>query len=200
MPRCQLLLSLFAGTAILTALGCHQDRPHDVGRARPPIDQLDERDRGLQSVDLLQSTDLMAQSLLSLPELNASDRQWTIVAMDAEDQTTGGGRRSYNIFVDRLKTSLARQGRGRAALIENRDRYRAMQSRELEPGMADEFGQGGGPTQPGGPGIQPDFALYAKVQDLPNRATNTYRFEFNLTSLRDRRLVWSDEYIVKVER
>jgi hypothetical protein len=174
------VLSLFATAVFVTAgVGCqHQDRPHDVGRARPPVDQLDERDSGLQSPDLLQSTDQMTQDLLSLPELNLSDRQWTIVTSDAEDQTTGGGRRSYNIFVDRLKTNIGRQGRGRVRLIENRDRYRALQSRELEPGAADEFGQGGGRTQTGGAGIQPD----------------------NLTNLHTREQVWSNDYIVKVER
>jgi hypothetical protein len=158
------------------------------------------KDTGIQASNLRESTELMAQSLLALPELNDSSKRWLIVAGDVEDQTTGGGRRSYQLFVDSLKTSLAKQGRGRVQLIENRDRYRALQSKELQPGTRDDFGQGGGAAQPGGAGIQPDFTLYAKAQDMPNRVTNFYRFEFSLTSLRDRTVVWNDAYEVKVDR
>jgi hypothetical protein len=78
-----------------------------------------------------------------------------------------------------------------------------MQSQELETGARDEFGQGGGKTQPGPAGINPDYMLYGKIQDMPNRGTNTYRFEFNLSALQGalaRTQPWSDEYIVKVER
>jgi hypothetical protein len=108
-----------------------------------------------------------------------------------------------DIFIDRLKTNLSKQGRGRVTLIENRERFRQLQSKELEPGTGDPFGQGGGGYQPGPAGIQPDYTLYGKVQDMPNRGTNTYRFEFNLSAIQGqnaRIMPWSDEYIVKVAR
>ncbi|HLL89825.1 MAG TPA: hypothetical protein VK324_11010 [Tepidisphaeraceae bacterium] len=185
--------------AVATGVGCQPKYENE----RPPIDQLDARDKGLQSVDLLQASDLMAQSLLSYPGLAGSDRQYLIVVGNIENQTSTLRGRNLDIFLDRLKTNLSKQGRGRVTLIENRARFRQMQSKELEPGAGDPFGQGGGPVQPGPAGIQPDYELYGKIQDLPNRGTNTYRFEFNLSGLQGqnaRVLPWSDEYIVKVAR
>ena len=77
-----------------------------------------------------------------------------------------------------------------------RDVYRELQNRELEPpANEDEFGQGSGrPANPNQAGMQPDFALYGTMQELPNRGTSTYRAEFQLTDLRNRTIVWSDEY------
>lgn len=197
----------WAAVALLAAVGCsHDDKPHEYGQRRPPVDELDSRDRGLQSKDLLASTDQAAMEILALPELNDSRERWTIVAMPVENQTVAA-RANYDIFIDRLKTSLFKYGRGRVQLIENRDRYRDMQSRELDPAAVereDEFGQTGrrdtGPTPAG---TQPDFALYAKMQELPNRATSTYRIEFNITKLTKagaRELVYSGEYLTRVER
>ena len=154
---------------------------------------IDEGGRGLQSKDLIAATDQMAMSLLSLPELSGADRRWNIVTAPMENQTVSA-QQQYDIFVDRLRTQLGKQGRGRITLIENRDRYRDLQNRELEPGMTT------GSNPPAGPGIQPEYILYGKMQELPNRGTSTYRAEFNLTNLRTREQVWSDEYLVKVNR
>src|SRR5918993_3625310 len=91
---------------------------------RPPIDQLDRRDRGLQSKDVLQASDSLAMDLLSLPMLNNSREQWTVVVDRVEDNTRDSlFRGDYNIFLQRLQTNLGRQGRGRIALIENRSRF-----------------------------------------------------------------------------
>jgi hypothetical protein len=187
----KLILGLTLGLAAVGFVG--------GGCAAPP------KDTGIQANNLKESTELMAQSLLALPELNDSSKRWLIVTGEVKDQTTGGGSRSYQMFVDSLKTSLARQGRGRVQLIENRDAYRDLQSKELEPtaNTRDDFGQGGGTAgqpAPGPAGIQPDYTLYAKVADLPNNATNFYRFDFTLTSLRDRTIVWNDAYEVRVPR
>lgn len=194
----KVLSAVLLGSGVV-AVGCAPK----YADQRPPVDQLDARDKGLQSVELLQASDLMAQSLLSYPGLSQSDRQYTIVVGNIENQTSTLAGRNLDIFIDRLKTNLSRQGRGRVTLIENRQRFRQMQSKELEPGAGDPFGQGGGPTQPGPAGLQPDYELYGKIQDIPNRGTNTYRFEFNLAGLQGqnaRVLPWSDEYIVKVAR
>lgn len=198
-------LMLAAGLAA-GVVGCtHDDKPHEYGRQRPPIDELDSRDRGLQSKDLVASTDTIAMDILSLPELNASQAKWTIVAMPVENQTTAA-RANYDIFIDRLKTSLFKQGRGRVALIENRDRYRDMQNKELDPAARereDAMGQTGGSTSANSAGTQPDYALYAKMQELPNRATSLYRIEFNITKFAgagSREMVYSGEYMTRVER
>ena len=173
--------------------GCQADRPHDYGQQRPDVGSLHPDDRGVQSKDLVTTTDIMAMDLLGLPELNDSRQRWTIVSTYMDNDTTRR-RESYDIFVNSLKTKLAREGRGRVQLIEQRDRFHDLQSKELEP-------TGDPRTTPPGPaGIQPQFALYGRVEELPNRATSTFRFEFNLTDLRSRAVVWTNDYIVKVER
>ncbi|HRK31681.1 MAG TPA: hypothetical protein PLD59_11430 [Tepidisphaeraceae bacterium] len=195
------ILGLAAGV-----VGCsHNDKPHEYGQQRPPVDQLDGRDRGLQSKDLVASTDTIAMEILAMPELNASQAKWTIVAMPVENQTTAA-RANYDIFIDRLKTSLFKHGRGRVALIENRDRYRDMQNRELDPAARereDSMGQTGVSAGSTSAGTQPDYALYAKMQELPNRATSLYRIEFNITKFAgagSREMVYSGEYLTRVER
>ena len=35
----------------LAVVGCHHDKPHEYGQQRPPVDELDKRDKGLQSKD-----------------------------------------------------------------------------------------------------------------------------------------------------
>ena len=60
---------------VIAAVGCHEDRPHDYGEQRPPVDQLDPRDSGLQSKDVVAASDKMAMDILgSIPELNESPR------------------------------------------------------------------------------------------------------------------------------
>jgi len=184
------LIVLLAGTLAVGLAGCTPDKPHKYGKERPPIDEIDEGGRGLQSKDLLQATDQMTMDLLALPELNRSDRKWTIVAQAMENQTITQ-RQNLDIFVDRLKTQLFKQGGGRIALIENRDRYRDFQSRELEQAGATD-------TPPAGPGVQPQYVLYGKMQELQAHVKSTYRAEFNLTNLKTREQVWTGEYIVKV--
>ena len=79
---------------------------------------------------------------------------------------------------------------GRIALIENRDVYRDLQNRELEPtGPSDRFGQGGAAgSAPGGAGMQPDYFLYARIMEMPNRATSYFFCEFILTNANKRTL------------
>ena len=166
---------------------------------RPPVDQLDSRDRGLQSKDVLEASDALANDLLALPELNASREQWTVVFDRVEDMTTGNQFQSnFNIFLQRLQTNLARQGRGRIAVIENRDRFYDVRSRELE-GERDD-GRGGRGAAPAPGSTNPDFALYAKAMDLPGRGTVYYNLQFNLVDLHSRLVIWTNDYEVRVRR
>ena len=181
-------LIAFAGVTI----GCHHDKPHEYGQQRPPVGELDSRDAGLQSKDVVQASDDMAMKLLSDPNLNASHTQWTIVVDSVENKTVNA-RHDLDVFLERLKSNLARQGRGRVQLIENRDKLRELQSKELENAPSN----GGAP---GPAGIQPDYSLYAKIMELPTRGTSYYLREFTLTDLRTRQLAWTDSYEVKVER
>jgi hypothetical protein len=181
------LVSLVAAGA-----GCAHDKPHEYGQQRPPVDELDKRDRGLQSKDVVQASDQMAMDLLADPNLNASKSRWTIVVDRVENKTVSA-RQDMDIFLERLKTNLARHGRGRVQLIENRDKLRELQSKELEVDGA--YGGAPGPK-----GIQPDYSLYAKIMELPNRGTSYYLMEFTLTDLHTRELAWTNSYEVRVER
>ena len=168
---------------------------------RPPMDQLDPRDRGLQSKDVLQASDALAMDLLALPELNDSREQWTVVFDRVEDMTTGNQFRSnFDIFLQRLQTNLARQGRGRIAVIENRERFYDVRSRELEGEREDDFGQGGRGARRAPAANDPQFALYAKAMDLPGRGTVYYNLQFNLVDLQSRQVVWTNDYEVRVRR
>ena len=48
--------------------------------------------------------------------------------------------------------------------------------------------------------MQPDFGLYARITELPNRGTSYYFCEFTLTNLHTRQQVWNNAYEVKVAR
>ena len=186
------VMSLLASLALAGA-GCSHDMPDEYGERRPPVGELDGRDRGLQSKDVVQASDEMAMSLLGDPELNRSTNQWTIVVGNVRNETVSS-RHALDIFLQRLKVQLARHGKGRVQLIQNRADYRDRQAGEveIEPGT---YG-----NQPGPKGIQPDFQLDGVVSELPNRGTSYYFMEFSVNDLRDRRIVWTDAYEVRVER
>lgn len=168
---------------------------------RPPVDQLDRRDRGLQSKDVLQASDSLAMDLLALPTLNDSREKWTVVVDRVEDMTRDNlFKGDYNIFLQRLQTNLSRQGRGRIALIENRDRFYDVRGRELEGEREDDFGQGGRGPRRAPEAINPDYALYAKAMDLPGRGTTYYNLQFTLVDLNSRVQVWTGDYEVRVSR
>jgi hypothetical protein len=181
------MIGLFA----VSAAGCYHDKPHEYGQQRPPVSELDKRDSGLQSKDVVQASDQMAMELLADPKLNASKSQWLIVVDRVENKTVNS-RFDMDIFIQRLQANLFKHGQGRVQLIENRDKLRELQSRELEHPQAN--------GAPGPAGIQPDYSLYASVTELPNRGTSYYLMSFRLTDLHTRLLSWQGAYEVKVER
>ena len=199
-----LLMALFGTGCVDT------DRPTEYGRQRPPVDELDPRDRGLQSADVLKASDKIIASLLALPELQDSPRRWTVVVSHVEDNTRDRKFQGidYQIFLERLRKNIAQQGRRQLQLIENKDRFYDIRNKELEseregPG-ADEFGQGEGSSPAGGPPpsspVSPDFGLYLTANDLPNRGTTYYLLNFVVTNLKTREQVFVDDYEVKVSR
>jgi len=191
---------LASSLTLLTMIGCHSDVPHEYGRERPPVDQLDSRDKGLQSKDVVSSAEIMSNDLLQLPDLNASREQWKIVVGKVRNNTSTA-REDLSIFLQSLRTRLFKQSNGRVLLIQNRDDYHAMQDAELESGGGqDEFEQGATPSGGKTIGIQPDYILDVIVTDLPNRGTNFYSFEFQLTNLHNRVMTWTNAYEVKVAR
>jgi len=192
--------SLISTLTLLSTIGCYSDVPHEKGQQRPPVDQLDSRDAGLQSKDVVVASEAMANDLLQLPELNASREQWKIVVGKVRNNTSTA-REDLSVFLQRLRSNLFKQSGGRITLIQNKDDYYAMQDAELEAGGSrDEFEQGYAPSGGKSAGIQPDYILDVIVSDLPNRGTNYYTFEFQLTNLHSRVMTWTNMYEVKVER
>ena len=165
---------------------------------RPPVDQLDKRDRGLQSKDVIQASDSLASDLLTLPELNRSKEQWTVVVDHVDDKTRDNMfMGDYNIFLQRLQTNLSRQGRGRIALIDKRQRFYDVREREME-GHGDASGRNGVPAAPDA--ISPDYALRATAMDLPGRGTTYYNLQFDLVDMHTRQIIWTGDYEVRVQR
>ncbi|MGA2496274.1 MAG: hypothetical protein ABSH20_00950 [Tepidisphaeraceae bacterium] len=186
--RLALTAALSMGLA-LGAVGCNQDRPHDVGRARPDVDALNPHDRGLQSKDVVAASEQMARDVLAAPEVRQSPTQLTIVGDRFEDLTRDRNWSiNYDIFLARLKSNLGIYGKGQVTLIENKAKLNAMRSTERDdvPGTMTR--------------LQPDYALHGKAYDLPNRGTNYYLLEFDLTDLRTGQITWINKYEVKVAR
>ena len=194
--------TLMAAGLLLAAgvIGCTSDRPHEYGRARQPVDELNPEDSGLQSKDVVDAADKTSRDLLADPRLNASNVAWTMVVSNMEDQTTDRvARINFDIFLQALKADLAQKSGGRIQLIENKAQFHQLRDKELE-GNRDDFGQTGtaGNAAPGA--INPDYALYGTAMDLPNRATNFYQIEFKLVNLHNRTIAFDRLYQVKVAR
>lgn len=190
--------AVVAVASLLLVIGCAEDRPHGYGQQRPDVDSLSPDDRGLQSKDVVSASDQMARDLLAADDLRRSQVQWTMVTDRMEDRTLGRDfAGNYDIFIQRLRTNLGIHGKGSVQLIENRQKINELRSRELD-GPRDQFQQGSGAAPMGR--LQPDFALHGKVFDMPNRGTNYYLMQFDVTDLRSGAIVWSNKYEVKVAR
>jgi Peptidoglycan-synthase activator LpoB len=184
----KLLISSAVLAAALVAGGCGGGPRYEDNR--PPVDATVDGNTGLQAKDVGSATDHMAGDLLALPELNAADKKWTIVLTGVTNNTADPSFSHYDVFSDRLRPLLLSKGHGRVALIENKAQYHAVQNQELEQ-PADNLGQGGGGSA-NPPGIQPDYGLTIKIDEMPNRATSYFLVTASLTDLRTRQVVWSN--------
>jgi hypothetical protein len=182
-------LSAIVLSALSALYGCSDHTPEGYHRQRPDLTDIDHRDRGLQSAEVIEASEMLASKILALPEVTQSTHRLTVVFDHLEDLTQTR-QFDYDIFLERLKTEISEKGRDRIAIITNRRTFNNVRDRELDPapGARDDFGQGDGRPigPPGANPIQPDFALTGKVMDLPNRGTNYYHFTFSLSDLRNR--------------
>ncbi len=187
-----LLIAVAAG-------GCASDKPQDYARQRPPVDSLDERDRGLQSKDVLSASETLARDLLQLHDLRNAPEMWTMVVDRVEDRTIDRSFiYNYDIFIERMRSVISEHGPSDIRLIENKKRFESIRNRELDA-ERDTFEQGsGGRAAPAA--VQPQYALYGKAFDMPNRGTNYYMLQFDVVNLQTREQVWSRKYEVKVAR
>ena len=180
-------IAAFALAALTGLAGCSSDhKPEDYHYERPPVTDLDPSDHGLQSTEVVEASDLLVQKILSLPEVNSSPTRLTVVFTNLEDLTTTR-QFNYDIFLERLKTNIAEQGRRQIAIVSNKETYHRTRSQELDlpRGERDDFGQGDRRNvQPVSNRIQPDYALNGKVMEIRNRSTSYYLFTFSLADIR----------------
>ena len=127
------------------------------------------------------------------PAFNASKDQWTIVVGNIKNESVNS-RQALDIFLERLRVQLAKHGKGRITLIQNRADYRDRQAGELEIEPGTHAGQ------PGPKGIQPDYQLDGTISELPNRGTSYYYMSFSVNDMRNRTVAWTDAYEVRVAR
>ena len=193
------MTTLMLAVATAGMIGCSSGPQYTD--ARPPVGQLTDGDTGLQSKDVMAATDQMSASLLASPDLAAADKKWTIVLDRKNFQNeTNDPTFSYGVFYTRLQSKIAQLSSGRVALIEDKANFKKLQGDELETAAPDPMGQGGGATgQPAG--VQPQYALYITVSQMPNRATDYYVINATLTNLQTRVMTWTAPgYEVKTAR
>jgi hypothetical protein len=174
---------LHSALCILIA-GCGTATSHGKGTA-------------LDHIDLINMTDDMARKIAADPEVQAAiaaNGPMKIVVMPVENQMTGEilPRGPAMTFVSRIRALLARKNDGRFTWIANKDVYRAMQQRELEPGT--DLGPDPSTTNP-------EYSLNAIFSSLTkenaDRRSSYYLCEYQLTNLKDRTVLWTDKYELK---
>lgn len=177
------VLTLTAAAAVMG--GCASDhKPDRYNRDRPDVTELNSRDRGLQSSDVVEASEQLANRLLSLPQVQQSSRRMTVVFTNLEDMTRSR-QFNYDIFLERLKTQVAEKGPDKVAIVTNRDTFYRTRNDELDPVRRERDDRGGDRNvAPPANRIQPDFAMTGKVMDLVNRGTTYYHFTFSLTDIR----------------
>jgi hypothetical protein len=184
---------------VIGMVGCQADRMDQYARERPSVDSTDRRDSGLQSKDVIGASETLARDLLALRELRQSPELWTMVVDRIQDSTIDRDfRYNYDIFIERMRSVLSEHGNNQIRLIDNKRTFDDIRSRELDS-ESDRFQQGGRSGSGANP-VQPQYALYGKAFDMPNRGTNYYMIQFDVVNLDTREQVWSRKYEVKVAR
>jgi hypothetical protein len=194
--------TLAAGLLAVALAGCSNSAPSDYAQQRPDVNQLSPDDSGLQSKDVVAATDQLVADLCASPKLNASQTQWTLAVSGVQDMTTDRMfSTNYDIFTESLRAAIADKAQGRIQLIENKATFEGLRNQEIEGGNPDPYQQGGNPNPPAPAGaINPDYILYGKAIDMPNRSTNFYFLEFTIVNTHTRTQDWVGKYEIKVAR
>jgi hypothetical protein len=183
------------GLASLSLAGC------TYADQRPDPSQLSDNDSGLQSKDVVACTNQLVMDLLANPQLNASQTQWTLAVTGVQDMTIDKMfATNYDIFTESLRSAISEKAQGRIALIENKATFNNLRDSEIEGANPDPYQQGGNPGTAAPGAYNPDYILYGKAIDMPNRSTNFYLLQFNIVNTHTRVQVWSRTYQVKVSR
>src|SRR4029434_1981966 len=135
----------------------------------------------------------MPRDILADERLRQHPEKWAIVVMPVEDRTLDRAfNTNYDVFIERLGVKLSELGKGSVELIENRAKFDQVRNKELD---FPREGPGAGAGR-----VQPTYALYAKVMDMPNRNSNYYLVEFTITDLNTRVRSWNGMYEVQAVR
>jgi hypothetical protein len=150
----------------------------------------------LDSVDLVAMTDDMAMQIGGDPQVNQAYEQHgplKIVVQPVVNQMTAEilPIGPATAFTARVRVLLARHSPERYQWVMNRDAYIRLRSRELAG------------VDPGPPpdSINPEYALTATFRSLtkedPKKRSAYYLCVYELTSLKDRTVLWTGSYEVK---
>jgi hypothetical protein len=149
----------------------------------------------LDSVDLVSMTDLMARSLAAEPRVNeayAKRGALNVVVQRVENNLTGeilpAGQ--AEVFVARVRYLLSKHEPQKFTWVMNRDSYYRLRGKELDVDL------GPAPER-----IQPEYALVARFSSLADedlrRRSAAYLCVYQLTSIKDGTVLWTDKYEVK---
>jgi len=140
-------------------------------------------------------TDLMARSIAAeqrVSDAYAKTGPLSIVVQPVENHLTGEILPSgqAEAFTARVRYLLSRHDPARFMWVMNRDSYYRLRQRELDVDL------GPAPEK-----VQPEYALTARFSSLADedmrRRTASYLCVYQLTSLRDGTVLWTDRYEVK---
>jgi PBP1b-binding outer membrane lipoprotein LpoB len=149
----------------------------------------------LDSVDLVSMTDRMARSLAAEPRVNevyTRHGPLNVVCQPVENNLTGeilpAGQ--AEVFVARVRYLLSKHEPQKFTWVMNRDSYYRLRNRELDVDL------GPAPER-----VQPEYALVARFASLADENSKTrteaYLCVYQLTSIRDGTVLWTDKYEVK---
>jgi PBP1b-binding outer membrane lipoprotein LpoB len=149
----------------------------------------------LDSVDLVTMTDQMARSLVAEPRVSeayAKGGSLNVVCQPVENNLTGEilPTGQAEVFVARVRYQLSKHEPQKFTWVMNRDAFYRLRNKELDVDL------GPAPER-----VQPAYALVARFSSLADenskRRSAAYLCVYQLTSIRDGSVLWTDKYEVK---
>jgi len=151
----------------------------------------------LDSVDLTQMTDDMAQKIMasaSVQQALAQKGKLKVVVQPVENRMVAEilPRGAGEAFTGRVRALLSEKAPDTFTWIMNRDDFNSLRRRERDLGFA---------LGPSPDAIQPEYALVARFNSLtdedPRRRSSYYLCVYELTNIQDRTSLWTGKYEVK---
>jgi uncharacterized protein (TIGR02722 family) len=149
-------------------------------------------DTETSSKDLQSVAQLMARSLIALPQISTAKKPPRIAFVDVKNETNEIINK--NLFIEKMRTLLLKNAAGRMIVL---DREIAMQiQRERDAKRGGKYGSSSKKVLSGA-----DFFLTGKLSSIDKQAggkRSTYtRYAFRLTDAESSDILWEDEYEVK---